>query len=87
MIKISKCIDQIRRISLKGGRDQTTSHLTYYISVRMSLANHPSSVKEKKILSSGAYQILLLLLSLLLLLLLYIIKKFKSKISITITYL
>ncbi len=48
MIKISKCIDQIRRISLKGGRDQTTSHLTYYISVRMSPANHPSSVKEKK---------------------------------------
>ncbi len=33
---------------LKEGKDQITSHLTYYISVRMSLANHPSSVKEKK---------------------------------------
>jgi len=33
---------------LKEGKDQITSHLTYYISVRMFLANHPSSVKVKK---------------------------------------
>ena len=121
MIKISKYINQIRRISLKGSKDQTTSHLTYYISVRIFLANYPSSVKEKKKKERKYYLVVLiniiiiiiiknLNLKFLLLLLLtystiikslkkyylmmlikyyyfyYSYKKFKSKISITITY-